>query len=151
MHGIYFPFHYRFRINIELLISIFLEWTPREVNISFGKARSTIVHNYVTLVWILAGSEFPNWPSPPHRILYFFHLHFNKTTFYISLFQKYENGIHGFSDDEILAGEMFQDAQKTMHTLPLNDMWKPSYSSQWTWAGLPNPNVNKNNTYQRKR
>ncbi|XP_008469490.1 open rectifier potassium channel protein 1 isoform X1 [Diaphorina citri] len=65
--------------------------------------------------------------------------------------KKYENGIHGFADDEILASEIYQDAQKTMHNLPLNQVRNPSYSTQWTWAGLPNPNVNKNMAYQRKR
>lgn len=65
--------------------------------------------------------------------------------------KKYENGIHGFSDDEILASEILENAQKTMQNLPMNEMRKPSYSSQWTWAGLPNPNFNKNNAYQRKR
>ncbi|KAI5727070.1 hypothetical protein M8J76_013636 [Diaphorina citri] len=44
-----------------------------------------------------------------------------------------------------------KDAQKTMHNLPLNQVRNPSYSTQWTWAGLPNPNVNKNMAYQRKR
>uniref|UniRef100_A0A8D8U251 Open rectifier potassium channel protein 1 n=3 Tax=Cacopsylla melanoneura TaxID=428564 RepID=A0A8D8U251_9HEMI len=67
--------------------------------------------------------------------------------------KKYENGIHGFGDEEILASEHYQDAQKTMHNLPMNEMKKPTneYSSQWTWAGLPNPNYTKNNVYQRKR